>query len=170
MTPRRRVRSALGCYQVFAPYVVPALVARLTKLHPGHRAQRCSRPIKHICIASLRRSDIEVALLYDFGLEPDLSRAARRLTPYVLLPEGHPWQATPSVALEDLAPEPLICSTWNRAATISCRCFATAAWSRSSAIAPRSFEMVRGLVGMAWATACSPPSPPTACPMTDARW
>src|SRR5580692_8045379 len=26
---------SIGCYQVFAPYVVPALVARLTKLHPG---------------------------------------------------------------------------------------------------------------------------------------
>ncbi len=25
----------IGCYQVFAPYLLPALVARLTKLHPG---------------------------------------------------------------------------------------------------------------------------------------
>src|SRR5271157_3494938 len=25
---------AVGCYQVFAPYIVPALVARLTELHP----------------------------------------------------------------------------------------------------------------------------------------
>ena len=30
----RRTLS-LGCFQTFAPYVVPALVARLTKLHPG---------------------------------------------------------------------------------------------------------------------------------------
>jgi hypothetical protein len=35
-TPRAQGATALsvGCYQVFAPFVLPALVARLTKLHP----------------------------------------------------------------------------------------------------------------------------------------
>src|SRR5580692_7887581 len=57
----------LGCYQVFAPFVVPALVARLTKLHPGITLTLLESDQEHL-VASLRRNDVEVALLYDFNL------------------------------------------------------------------------------------------------------
>src|SRR5580698_8112099 len=56
---RRTARSAvanlaltLGCYQVFAPFVVPALVARLTKLHPGITLTLLESDQEHL-IASL---------------------------------------------------------------------------------------------------------------------
>src|SRR6202020_405539 len=63
---------AIGCYQVFAPYIVPALVARLTKLHPDIALTLLEADQDHL-IASLRRNDMEVALLYDFDLGADLN-------------------------------------------------------------------------------------------------
>src|SRR5258707_13577825 len=56
---------AIGCYQVFAPYIVPALVARPPKLPPAMRPALVGAPPEHL-IASLRRSDTDVALLHDF--------------------------------------------------------------------------------------------------------
>jgi flavin reductase (DIM6/NTAB) family NADH-FMN oxidoreductase RutF len=69
---------SIGCYQVFAPYIVPALVARLTKLHPGIALTMVEADQEHI-IASLRRRDTEIAVLYDFGLAEDLDRISRRV-------------------------------------------------------------------------------------------
>src|SRR5258708_13814940 len=76
---------AIGCYQVFAPYIVPALVARLTKLHPEIDLTLIEADHEHL-IASLRHGDTDIALLYDFRLGEDL--CVDRLpdwTPYVLL-------------------------------------------------------------------------------------
>src|SRR5271154_1862853 len=99
---------SIGCYQVFAPYVVPALVARLTKLHPGIALTLLEADQEYL-IASLRRSDVEAALLYDFDLSDDLDISPlAELTPYVLLPDGHPLGLKPSIALEDLLKEPLV--------------------------------------------------------------
>src|SRR5271154_1955804 len=77
----------IGCYQVFAPFVIPPLVARLTKLHP-QIALTLLESDQELLIASLRRSDVEVALLYDFDLGNDLNvTPLAELTPYALLPE-----------------------------------------------------------------------------------
>src|SRR5271168_446013 len=54
---------AIGCYHVFAPYIVPALVARLMKLHPDIALTLVEADQAHLT-ASLRRKDTEVALLY----------------------------------------------------------------------------------------------------------
>ena len=84
---------AIGCYQVFAPYIVPALVSRITKLHPAMALTLIEADQDHL-VASLRRSDTEIALLYDFGLGEDLHvERLAELTPYVLLAEGHPLAA-----------------------------------------------------------------------------
>jgi flavin reductase (DIM6/NTAB) family NADH-FMN oxidoreductase RutF/DNA-binding transcriptional LysR family regulator len=99
---------ALGCFQTFAPYVIPALLARITKLHPALALTLLEADQPRL-VASLRRGEIEVALLYDFGLGEgiDAERLAD-LVPYVLLPEGHPLGANPAVSLESLAAEPLV--------------------------------------------------------------
>ncbi len=99
---------AIGCYEVFAPYIVPALVARLTKLHPAIDLTVVESDQDHL-IASLRRSDTEIALLHDFGLSADLRvEHLAELIPYVLLAEGHPLAAASSIALEDLMQESLV--------------------------------------------------------------
>ena len=58
---------ALGCFQIFAPYIVPALLARMTKLHSA-MALTLVEADQGRLLAGLRRGEIEVALLYDFDL------------------------------------------------------------------------------------------------------
>jgi flavin reductase (DIM6/NTAB) family NADH-FMN oxidoreductase RutF/DNA-binding transcriptional LysR family regulator len=141
------VSLAVGCYQVFAPYVIPALIARLTKLHPELALNLLEADQAHL-IASLRRSDMEVALLYDFGLEPDLEvTPLAELSPYVLLPEGHPLASQPSVALKDLAPEPLVLLDLEPSRDYFLCLFKDSGLSPVIAHRSRSLEMVRGLVG-----------------------
>jgi flavin reductase (DIM6/NTAB) family NADH-FMN oxidoreductase RutF/DNA-binding transcriptional LysR family regulator len=138
---------AIGCYQVFAPYVIPALVSRLTKLHPELSLTLLEADQEHL-IASLRRSDIEVALLYDFGLDEALELTGlAELTPYVLLPEGHPLAASSGIALEDLVRESLVLLDIAPSREYFLSLFKDAGLAPHIAYRTRSLEMVRGLVG-----------------------
>jgi flavin reductase (DIM6/NTAB) family NADH-FMN oxidoreductase RutF/DNA-binding transcriptional LysR family regulator len=148
-TPRLHAAAALaiGCHQVFAPYVVPALVARLTKLHPDIALTLLEADQAHL-IASLRRNDMEVALLYDFALEADLAvTPLAALSPYVLLPEGHPLANEPSIALKDLAAEALVLLDSEPSRDYFLSLFQDRGLTPSIAYRTRSLEMVRGLVG-----------------------
>jgi flavin reductase (DIM6/NTAB) family NADH-FMN oxidoreductase RutF len=145
--PAAAVSLAVGCYQVFAPYVIPALIARLTKLHPELLLNLLEADQAHL-IASLRRNDMEVALLYDFGLGPDLEvTPLAELSPYVLLPEGHPLASESSVALKDLAPEPLVLLDLEPSRDYFLSLFKDRGLVPLIAHRSRSLEMVRGLVG-----------------------
>jgi flavin reductase (DIM6/NTAB) family NADH-FMN oxidoreductase RutF len=138
---------AIGCYQVFAPYIVPALVARLTKLHPDVELTLVEADQEHL-IASLRRSDIEVALLYDFSLGSDLHvEQLAELTPYVLLAEGHPLAGAPGIALEDLQNEPLILLDLEPSRDYFLSLFRDGGLEPHIGLRTRSLEMVRGFVG-----------------------
>jgi flavin reductase (DIM6/NTAB) family NADH-FMN oxidoreductase RutF/DNA-binding transcriptional LysR family regulator len=148
-TPRLQAAAALaiGCHQVLAPYVVPALVARLTKLHPDIALTLLEADQAHL-IASLRRNDMEVALLYDFALEADLEvTALADLSPYVLLPEGHPLANESSIALKDLTAEPLVLLDSEPSRDYFLSLFQDRGLTPSIAYRTRSLEMVRGLVG-----------------------
>jgi flavin reductase (DIM6/NTAB) family NADH-FMN oxidoreductase RutF len=138
---------AIGCYEVFAPYIVPALVARLTKLHPAIDLTVVESDQDHL-IASLRRSDTEIALLYDFGLSADL-RVERlaELIPYVLLAEGHPLAAASSIALEDLMQESLVLLDVEPSRDYFLSLFRDRALEPQIGYRLRSLEMVRGFVG-----------------------
>jgi flavin reductase (DIM6/NTAB) family NADH-FMN oxidoreductase RutF len=138
---------AIGCYHVFAPYIVPALVARLTKLHPSIALTLVEAEQVHL-VASLRRSDIEVALLYDFGLEADLrAEHLADLVPYVLLPEGHPLAGAPGIALEDLQKEPLVLLDIEPSRSYFLSMFRDHGLEPNLGLCTKSLEMVRGFVG-----------------------
>jgi len=138
---------AIGCYQVFAPYIVPALVARLTKLHPAIDLTVVESDQEHL-IASLRRSDTEIALLYDFGLSADLRvEHLAELVPYVLLAEGHPLAAASSVALEDLMQESLVLLDVEPSREYFLSLFRDRGLEPQIGYRLRSLEMVRGFVG-----------------------
>ena len=79
---------------------------------------------------------MEVALLHDSAWAAIWNGTPlAELSPYVLLAEGHPLARPRGIALEDLVQEPLALLDWIRAGIFSCRCFASAAWSRKSAFA-----------------------------------
>ena len=151
---RRSVRGgaeagalAIGCYQVFAPYIVPALVARLTKLHPEIDLTLVEADQEHL-IASLRRSDTDIALLYEFDLSEDLCvERLAELTPYVLLAEGHPLAAASSIALEDLVQESLVLLDIEPSRNYFLSLFRDCGLEPQVGYRSRSLEMVRGFVG-----------------------
>src|SRR5580704_3678509 len=138
---------AIGCYQVFAPYIVPALVARLTKLHPAIDLTVVESDQERL-IASLRRGETEIALLYDFGLSADLRvENLADLIPYVLLAEGHPLAAASSIALEDLLQECLVLLDIEPSRNYFLSLFRDHGLEPQIGYRSRSLEMVRGFVG-----------------------
>ena len=138
---------SLGCYQVFAPYVVPSLVARLTKLHPEIALTLLEADQDHL-IASLRRNDMEVALLYDFDLGADLNvTPLAEIKPYVLLPDGHPLRASSSIGLEQLAQEPLVLLDLEPSRDYFLSLFREAGIEPLIGYRTKSLEMLRGFVG-----------------------
>jgi len=138
---------SLGCFQIFAPYIVPAIVARMTKLDPGVELTLLEADQGHL-LASLRRGEIEIALLYDFDVGSDIhTERLAELMPYVLLPDGHPLTGHPALTLESLAREPLVLLDVEPSRDYFLSLF------RQRGLEPRigyrstSLEMVRGLVG-----------------------
>jgi DNA-binding transcriptional LysR family regulator len=149
-TPRStgaKLALTVGCYQVFAPFVLPPLVARLTKLHPQIELTLLESDQEHL-IASLRRSDVEVALLYNFDLSEDLSvTLLAELTPYALLPDGHPLSQAPAIALEDLLKEPLVLLDVDPTRDYILSLFRERGLQPNVGFRTKSLEMVRGFVG-----------------------
>jgi len=138
---------AIGCDQVYAPYFLPALVARLSKLHPDISLSLVEADQAHL-IASLRRHDIEIALLHDFGLGEGLDvEPLADLTPYVLLAEGHPLAAAPAIALRDLMQESLVLLDVEPRRDYILSLFRECGLEPYISHRTRSLEMVRGLVG-----------------------
>jgi flavin reductase (DIM6/NTAB) family NADH-FMN oxidoreductase RutF/DNA-binding transcriptional LysR family regulator len=138
---------ALGCFQTFAPYIVPALVARLTKLHPKIALSLIEADQAHLT-AGLRRNEIELALLYDFDLGEDIhAEHLADLIPYVLLPDGHPLAESASLSLEMLALEPLVLLDLDPSRNYFLSLFRDCGLEPRVSYRTGSLEMVRGLVG-----------------------
>ncbi|HEX3846103.1 MAG TPA: LysR substrate-binding domain-containing protein [Steroidobacteraceae bacterium] len=138
---------AIGCYRVFAPYIVPALVARLTKLHPEIALRLVEADQEHL-VASLRRNDMEVALLFDVGLGGGVrAELMAELKPYVLLPEGHPLSEAAAISLGDLREEPLILLDDEPSLNYYLSLFRGQGLEPQIGLRTKSPEMVRGFVG-----------------------
>jgi flavin reductase (DIM6/NTAB) family NADH-FMN oxidoreductase RutF len=138
---------ALGCFQIFAPYMVPSILARMIKLDPAFSVSLLEADQPEL-LASLRRSEIEIALLYDFGLGEGVDVAPlAELVPYVLLPEGHPLAEGSAVTLEALAAEPLVLLDLEPSRDYFLSLFGAQGLAPRIGQRTRSLEMVRGLVG-----------------------
>jgi flavin reductase (DIM6/NTAB) family NADH-FMN oxidoreductase RutF len=137
---------SLGCFQTFAPNVIPELVARLAKLHGGLKLKLVEADERGL-LETLRRGESEVALLYDFGLGPDIeAEPLADVVPYVLLAEGHPLAAAAAISLQDLVPEPLILLDVEPSREYFRSLFANYGLEPTLGLRTSSFEMVRGLV------------------------
>jgi DNA-binding transcriptional LysR family regulator len=145
-TPGTVASLSLGCFQTFAPYLVPALIARLSKLNPGLSLNLLEADQSHL-LAALRRGEIEIALLYDFGMAPDI-RVERlaELVPYVLLAEGHPLAESAAVSLPSLVDEPLILLDIEPSRDYFLSLFKDRGLQPLVGHRTSSLEMVRGLV------------------------
>jgi len=140
----------LGTYHSFGPYIVPQVIEAIAsegvtvdlKLLEGDQNQ---------IVGALRAGTIDVALIYDLGIEV----AAREkimierlmaLTPYVLLAESHPLARYRALSLSDLAEWPLVLLDTPPSGDYFTSLFADRALKPNIGLRTRSVEMVRGFV------------------------
>jgi flavin reductase (DIM6/NTAB) family NADH-FMN oxidoreductase RutF len=140
------VSLSLGCFQTFAPYILPELIAQMTAEHPEIGVRLLEGDQQYV-LGSLRGGEIELALLYDFGLNEDIAAEAMTdLETYVLLPEAHWLADAPHIGLADLAAEPLILLDVVPSREYFLSLFRERGLEPLVGYRTPSFEMVRGLV------------------------
>lgn len=98
----------VGCFQTFAPFLVPGLLDGFGAAHPGVDLDFVEGSLVDLQ-AMLLDGRCEVALLYDMDIMPGIVRETVYLTrPYVLLAPGHPLAAGDAVWLRDLADHDMV--------------------------------------------------------------
>jgi len=136
----------LGYFVTFAPYYLPALLARFAALHPDVTLQLHEGDIEELR-RMLADGTIELALLYDLALGADLvlePLAAHK--PYALLPAKHPLAERRRVALRALAGEPFVLLDLPHSREYFRAIFLAYGLEPQIRYATPSLEMVRGLV------------------------
>lgn len=100
--------ATLGCFTDLAPYYVPRLLGQFRKAMPLVRVDFRDAGFDTLA-GQLSKGSIDLALTYDLGLGPDITRETLlELRPYAMLPANHVLAQRPAVALADLARHPLI--------------------------------------------------------------
>ncbi|MFF7309117.1 LysR substrate-binding domain-containing protein [Streptomyces sp. NPDC008137] len=140
-------RLSVGCYLTLAPTVLPPLLQGFSALHPaltldfeedtGDRLQR-----------RLLDGELDLAVLYDMDVLAEMDRAAlftRR--PNALLPADHRLADATSVALRDLADEPLVLFDAPPSSHHTLQLFQAAGVTPIVRHRTTNFETARALVG-----------------------
>lgn len=106
-------RLVVGCYSTLSPFLLPPVVAAFAEHHPDVDITFVEGSHDYL-EDQLRSGVLDLAILYDygpdhFGRSKDLSaQAVVASPPYALLPADHRLAAQDTVALAELAPEPLV--------------------------------------------------------------
>ncbi|MDT9593187.1 LysR family transcriptional regulator [Nocardioides zeae] len=98
----------VGCFETIAPFWLPEIVTTCAQRHP--RVELSIREGEHAALKrGLREGDLEAAVMYAYDLEPDLeATVVGSATPYVMVAADHPFAERGSVALAELADDPLV--------------------------------------------------------------
>ena len=140
-------RLSVGCFHTFGPYMLPEMLARILTEDPATEVTLVEGDQRRVQEA-LRAGEVEVALLYDLDLPPDLTRThLADLHPYVLLPEAHPLAALDRIAPSDLAEHPMVLLSAPPSGDYFQNILKAENVSPRVAFRSASFEMVRGMVG-----------------------
>ena len=110
MTPPGLRRLGLGCFTDLAPFLLaPALKILRTAL-PDVQIDFHVDRFEQL-ISALSKSEIDLALSYDLGLDSSFNRnELGRVAPHALITPDHPFAAQTSVTLASLVDYPLILS------------------------------------------------------------
>lgn len=99
---------SLGCMVTLAPMLVPELSHSFTSAYTATQIRHVEGDQEQL-LEGLRRSRIDVALMYDLQVPDDVVFVPlARLPPCVLLAASHPLANEPALSLEDLRHEPLV--------------------------------------------------------------
>src|SRR5258706_7666561 len=137
----------LGCYQTFAPSLLPTLLSRMKKRDAGIRLKLVEGD-QRLMLESLRSGETELALLYVIGLDADVTRTpVGEFNPYVLLPQDHPHAARSTIHLADLAAEQLVLLDLAPSRDYFLSLFREVGLTPQIGYRTSSLETLRGLVG-----------------------
>ena len=137
----------LGIFHTFGPYLVPKVLEKL--LAGGHLLDlKMLEGDQRRILEGLKAGDIEMGLVYDFDLGPELvAERLDALHPYVLLAENHPLAAKPALSLAELAGEPMILLDAPPSGDYFLSLFRDKNLTPNIRMRSMTIEMVRGLVG-----------------------
>ena len=145
--PHEVASVRLGVYASFAPYVLPAILEGLRNDGAAPPARLIEGDQRQL-IDGLRAGSIDMALTYELELGDDIDcEPLASLTPYALLPAGHPLADADAVQLADLAKEPFVLLDVAPSRDYFLSLFAARGLRPQIAWRTGSVEMVRGMVG-----------------------
>ena len=98
----------LGCLVTIAPYLSASLRRGFESKHPDARVT-LREAHQGTLLAMLRRAEIDVAITYDMDVPGDtVFTPLTHLPPLVILPHDHPLAENDTIALEDMAGDPMV--------------------------------------------------------------
>lgn len=151
----------VGCFVTFAPLVMPGLLRTFGERYPDIRIRLHEEHLQGL-VDGLRNGRFDCALTYDLGLGPDLEFQELGEVPlHALLPDGHPLGGDATVALADLAAEPLVLLGLPQSREYFLSIFYSHRLEPRIAHETPSFEMVRGLVANGYGCALMHSRPPS---------
>ena len=138
---------SIGCFHTFGPYIVPRMIKEISKHYEGASVQLIegdNRRIKESVLAG----EVDIALLYDFDLGPDIEfKTLAELKPYILVSEDHPFAKLGEIALEDLQNAPMIAVAGTSSRDQLGDVLRARGIQPNVIFKASSFEMMRGMVG-----------------------
>jgi DNA-binding transcriptional LysR family regulator len=137
----------IGSFLTLAPTYAPRLISDFNKLNANVNI-RLQEGVQDELLRGLRSGALDLALLYNVDLPPDIRAAdVAFLRPYVLLPGAHKLAKKTKIPLQDLANEKLILLDIQPSRTYFLRLLEAQGVKPVIGFSSPSLELVRGMVG-----------------------
>lgn len=137
----------IGTFHTLGPVIVPKVLSYLAAKGETPHMQLIEGDQRTI-LGYLRTGMIDMALIYDWDLEPPIHKEQLAgLTPHVLLPRCHPFAGRERLTCAELVDLPMILLDAPPSETFFLSLFQTQGLTPTIYYRTRSLEMVRGLVG-----------------------
>jgi DNA-binding transcriptional LysR family regulator len=141
-------RVDIGCFETFAPLVLPSLIRGFNEVYPGIEI-RVQDGDQSELLEGLEKGRFDIVLVYELGL--DATICTKLLTPgqapYALLPATHRLARAATVSLAELCDEPLILLDVAPSNAYFTSLFEPLGLVPKVSFSSPSLELVRGMVG-----------------------
>jgi DNA-binding transcriptional LysR family regulator len=136
----------LGCFQTFAPMVMPQLLREFSVSHPDITVHLHEDHVQGV-LDGLRDGRAELALTYDLNLGGDIEFTPLEEVPlHALMADNHPLAGAKKVSLHDLIAYPMILLSLPQSRDYFLSILYSLRLQPRIAYETPSFEMMRGLV------------------------